>query len=127
MRIIDADYLNNVIEKWRNNYDKNSKEYQMITEFIHCLKAQRAVINIQGIIDDINDEKIIYSIMNKEDIQSSVIYNDGLDMAKNVIKNNINPDYRNDFIWNDTNKIKSTAQESGQEDELTHEVENDYM
>ena len=112
MKVIDADYLNNVLERWKNEFDKNSIEHKMITEFIHCLHAQDMVIDIQSTINEIYDEKHIYSLLNKEDVQSAVIYNDGLNNAIDVLKRNINPNNRNSFVWDNQNELQNNIQES---------------
>lgn len=99
MRTIDADYLQNVLDGWQKKYDENSAEYRIIAEFKYCINVQKTVLDIQGIINDIQNERLDYEGLSKQDITSAVLYNDGLEYAIRMVKNNINPDLRDNFSF----------------------------
>ena len=104
MNLIDRDYLIENINNWKNTLtDDKSKE--LLTEVIHCIKAKNTIVDIQKLIDGINYQKIELGEedgLYQEDIQSAVIYNGAIDDALKEVKEAVNHDFTDAFVWDKT-------------------------
>lgn len=97
MRTIDADYLIDVITKWKNSLS-DQKEKKVLEEVIHCINAKETVVDINKLIQSINYEKLNpQDFVDSQDIKDATIYNGALDNVLDRVKLSINPTLVNQF------------------------------
>lgn len=88
MRTIDADYLIDVITKWKNSLS-DQKEKKILEEVINCINVKKTVVDINKLIQSIYYEKLDpQDFVDKQDIREANIYNGAL--KKMIKKKNFN-------------------------------------
>lgn len=100
MRTIDADYLIDVIIKWKNSLS-DQKEKKILEEVINCINVKETVVDINKLIQSIYYEKLDpQDFVDNQDIRDANIYNGALDNVLNRVKLSINPILIDQFDFN---------------------------
>lgn len=102
MRTIDADYLIDVITKWKN-FISNETEKKILEEVIKCINVKETVIDINKLIQSINYERLDPNdFVDNQDVKDATIYNGALDSAIDKVKLAINSAFWNQFDFKKT-------------------------